>query len=114
MIVLINFVVDPNCQSYFSFFKVPESETLSPQFESLGSETTVVETASQVFDVVDDTAATGSAAASDTAACDSTAHRSSSVDAMRSRKGSYTLDHPSPSLVAYMNKTGKTGMETPR
>ena len=90
-------------QLNFISFKAQERETLSPVFESLMSEATVVETTSQVFDAVDDDTAGGS-----------TALRSSSVDAMRSRKGSYTLDHPSPSLVAYMNRTGRSGMETPR
>ena len=100
-------------QLNFISFKAQERETLSPVFESLMSEATVVETTSQVFDAVDDDTAGGSAVDDDTAG-GSTALRSSSVDAMRSRKGSYTLDHPSPSLVAYMNRTGRSGMETPR
>ena len=84
--------------------------------ESLTSDATVVETTSQALGAAvdvddDDDRDTG---VGSTAGTSSTAVRSSSVEAMRSRKGSYTLDHPSPSLVAYMYKTGKTGMETPR
>jgi hypothetical protein len=33
---------------------------------------------------------------------------------VRHRSGSYTLEQPSPSLVAYMTRTGKSIMETPR
>jgi hypothetical protein len=77
------------CHPFFFSVKVTfKTSTISPHQDSLSSDATVVEKTSQTFDIEE-----------------------AFVD-MRSRKGSYTLDHPSPSLIAYMKKTGKSGMNT--
>ena len=79
------------------------ADDISPQFESLSSENTVVEnTPQQSFKNVDEK---NDADFDDLSPSD-----------IRARKGSYTLDHPSPVLVAYMTRIGKAcpNMESPR
>ena len=80
------------------------ADDISPQFESLSSENTVVEnTPQQSFKNVD--YENNDADFDDLSPSD-----------IRARKGSYTLDHPSPVLVAYMTRIGKAcpNMESPR
>ena len=82
-----------------------------PLLESLSSENTVVEkTAESSHNVATSDFCHGAKRDYDT-------DEDVSSGDVRSRKGSYTLEHPSPCLVAYMTKMGKQTyptMETPR
>ena len=90
------------------------SEAVSPQYDSLSSENTVVENTPEsiknVDKIVDEIRVEKLVDIDD----DLDDVFDLSPGDIRTRKGSYTLDHPSPVLVAYMNRRGRSSMETPR
>ena len=83
---------------------------ISPQLESLSSVNTVVGKTAESL-------STHGVATSDLSHVAASDYDTDEDVSSRSRKGSYTLEHPSPCVVAYMTKMGKQTyptMETPR